>query len=101
VTRFAQHASELLDAAKSAVARGEACSDVTILIGQDSAIHMLSDCDWALDSLALHHGAKSVYRVSIKDGTAQVEGREDGSTCVMRSEKLDARRFLRCLAVGR
>ncbi len=77
VSLFAEHMEQLLDAAQSAAARGEACSAMTILISQDNGIHMIADSDWPLESLALDRGAKSVYRVSGKgDGLVCVEGRE-------------------------
>jgi len=88
---------ELLDAAESAVARGDASPEVTIVIRQDGGIHMLSECDWPLDSLAAHHGARAVYRIRTGRDSAEVEGRGGGSTCVMRSETPNPRKFLKQL----
>ena len=82
---FAEQAQSILDAAETAVSRGEACSEMTILIGQDGQIRMLADSDWPLDSLVLYHGARSAYRVSGCNGSVKVEGREGGRICVMQS----------------
>jgi hypothetical protein len=84
VSLFADHMQQLLDAAQSAASRGEACSAMTILIGQDNGIHMIADSDWPLESLALDRGAKSAYRVTGGcDATVRVEGREGLRRCVM------------------
>ena len=58
---------------------------MTILIGQEGAIHMIADSDWSLDSLAQHHGARTAYRVSENTGSIRVEGREGLRKCVMES----------------
>jgi hypothetical protein len=85
VSRFVDHAREILEAAESATARGETCSDLTILIGRDGAIRMFADSDWPLDSLAWYHGAQAGYRVSERRGSVRVEGREGLRTCTMQS----------------
>jgi len=74
-----------MEAAEAAAARGENCTEMTILIGQDGGIQMLAESDWPLDSLACHHGARAVYRVSERRGSVRVEGREGSRTCVMES----------------
>jgi hypothetical protein len=86
VSRFAQDAQSLLDAATAATSHGEACSEMTILIGQDGGIHMLADSDWPLDSLARLHGTRSAYRVSESRGAVRVEGREGGQRCLLESQ---------------
>ncbi len=98
MSRFVDHASEILEAAESASTHGQTCSEMTILIGQDGAIRMFADSDWPLDSLAWHHGAKSSYRVSERRGSVRVEGREGSRTCVMQSVSPaeTARRLLNC-----
>ena len=98
VSRFLDNAREIMEAAESASAQGQTCSEMTILIGQDGAIRMLADSDWPLDSLAWHHGAKSSYRVSQRRGAVCVEGREGPRTCVMHSVSPaeTARRLLGC-----
>ena len=81
VSRFAEDAQSILDAAESS---GSA-SDMTILLGPDG-IHMIADSDWPLDSLIRHHGAQTAYRVSQHRGSVRVEGL-DGCTrrCVLES----------------
>jgi hypothetical protein len=83
VSLFAEHVQQLLDAAQSAASTGEACSEMTILIGQDNGIHMIADSDWPMDSLALDRGAKAAYRITGLDGRIRVEGREGPRHCVM------------------
>lgn len=68
-----------------AASRGEPCSGITILIRQDGGIHMLADSDWPLDSLVLEHGARTAYRVSERNGSVRVEGREGLKKCVLES----------------
>jgi hypothetical protein len=87
VSRFAEHALNILDAAETASGRGESCSHMTILIGQEGAIHMIADSDWPLESLTWHHGAREAYRVSESSGSVRVEGREGLRTCVVESSK--------------
>lgn len=87
MSRFAEHALNILDAAESASARGESPSGMSILIGQDGGIRMFADSDWPLDSLAWHHGAQTAYRVTERGGSVRVEGREGSRTCVLESAK--------------
>lgn len=81
----------ILEAAEAA----GSSSNITILINQEGAIHMIADSDWPLDSLTWHHGAKTAYRVSEQSGSVRVEGREGMRTCVMESAKpMQVARFL-------
>src|SRR6266567_4694260 len=73
VSGFTERARQIMEAAESATARGEGGSGMTILIGQDDGIQMFAASDWPLDSLAWHHGAKAVYRVSERQGSVRVE----------------------------
>jgi hypothetical protein len=86
VSRFAQDAQSLLEAAGAAAANGESRSEMTILIGRDGGIHMVADSDWPLESLAREHGARSAYRVSGSGGAVRVEGREGGERCLLESD---------------
>src|SRR4029077_2241272 len=86
VSLFSEHASRILDAAETAAARGEACSELSILIGPEGGLHIISESDWPLDSLAWHHGARMAYRVSQRDGAVRVEGRDGSRTCLLESE---------------
>ena len=85
VSRLIEHAQEILATAEAAASHGETCSPMTILIGQDGAIQLMVDSDWPLDSLAIHHGARSVFRVSTRQGAFRVEGREGTRACVLES----------------
>ena len=87
MSRFVEHAQQILDAAESASSRGEACSEMTILISPEGAIRMVADSDWPLDSLVWHHGARAAYRVSERRGSVRVEGREGSRSCVLESAK--------------
>jgi hypothetical protein len=86
VTRFAEQAQSLMDAALAALERGESCDEMkvmTVLIGQDGGIQMCADSDWPLDSLMLDRGARTGYRVSPRRGSVRVEGREGLRRCVL------------------
>ena len=48
---------------------------------------MLAANDWPLQSLAQHHGARMVYRVSRQDGAVRVEGRAGSRACLLESAK--------------
>ena len=87
VTRFAEQALNILDAAENAAAHGQACSQMTILLGVEGGIRVVADSDWPLDSLARHHGAHAAYRVSERQGSLRVEGREGSRTCLLQSAK--------------
>ena len=83
MSRFTEHAERILAVAESAVLRGEACTEMTILIGRDDGIQILADSDWPLDSLAAHHGAKAAYRVTQQNGKVRVEGHEGHRSCLL------------------
>ena len=80
--RFADRARELFDAALSA----DASTNTAILIAPDGGLRIVSDSDWPLDSLALHHGAATAYRVTSHRGHVRVEGREGSQRCVLESQ---------------
>jgi hypothetical protein len=82
---FAEHAAQILQAAELAVARGESPSEMTLLITWDGSIRMIADSDWTLDSLALHHGARSAFRISRQGEHLRVDGRQDGRTLALQS----------------
>ena len=81
--RFAEQAQNLLDAALTAIERGESCQEMTILIGREGGIQMCADSDWPLDSLMLDRGARTGYRVSAGRLSVRVEGREGLRKCVL------------------
>jgi hypothetical protein len=90
VSRLAEQAQDLLDAATAAAARGECCTDMAILIGNDGSIRMCAESDWPLDSLAREHGARAAYRVTGRDGAVRVEGREGMRRCLLESRSPNA-----------
>jgi hypothetical protein len=97
VGKFTERAWQILEAAEAASARGEICTEMTILITQDGGIHMLADSSWPLESLADHHGARAAYRVREQHGALRVDAREGTRTCRMESisPAETARRMLR------
>ena len=80
MSRFAEQAQSILEAAESAPER----SEMTILLGPDG-IRLIVDSDWPLDSLLHHHGASTAYRVSDRRGALRVEGREAHRRCLLES----------------
>ncbi len=83
MSRFAQHAQNILDAAESAGSYS-GVTRMTILLGPNG-IHMIADSDWPLDSLLSHHGAETAYRVTDHRGSVRVEGRESSRSCIFES----------------
>jgi hypothetical protein len=77
---FALRAQQLLDTARRA--RGDGGS-LTVLIGRDGGIQMLSASDWPLDSLLRERGARAAYRVTSDRQTVRVEGRQDQLRCLL------------------
>ena len=85
MNHFIERASQLLDSAESASARGEACSELTVLIGHDGALNLIAHSDWSLDALALNRGAKAAYRITTSGGRLSVEGRQGPHRCLLES----------------
>ncbi|MCP5120751.1 MAG: hypothetical protein GY953_58910 [bacterium] len=96
MSRFLENAAEIFDAAERSFEAGHSPSDLTILIGPNGGISLVADSDWPLDSLQAHRGARMVYRVSQRDKTVRLEGREGSRTCVFETAKPEraARRLL-------
>jgi hypothetical protein len=92
VSGFLQDAEGILETAQAAPGH----TDFTILISPQGAIHMLADSDWPLESLARHHGARTLYRVSRNSASISVEGRSGNRTCRVEAESYQsvARRLL-------
>jgi hypothetical protein len=80
-----RQAQQLLEAAEAAQSNGQQVSAFTLLIEGDGGIRVLMDCDWPLESLLRHHGARAVYRVVETSGRIQVEGRTGQRTCLLQS----------------
>jgi hypothetical protein len=96
VTDFLANAERIFETAAAADGAELESSELSILIGQDGAIHMLVDSDWPLDSLQAHHGARAAYRVSHSGAQVRVEGKSRTGSCVLQSEPPSsiAKRFL-------
>ena len=87
VSRFAETARELMDAAECAQRSGADLSDVTILIGRECGIRMISGSDWPLESLGRVHGADMAYRISRNQAGVRLEGRAHGRRCTLETAK--------------
>jgi hypothetical protein len=87
VSRFVDNAMQLLEAAESVVQAGHTPSDLTVLITDEGGIRMVTDSDWSLDALQLHHGARMAYRVSQTAAHVRVEGRAGSRTCLFETTK--------------
>ena len=83
VSPFAEQAQSLLDAALAALARGESCQEMTVLISREGGIQMCANSDWPLESLMVERGARTGYRVSPRRGSVRVEGREGLRRCLL------------------
>src|SRR5579859_3024771 len=96
VTDFLINAERILATAASADGSELESGGLSILIGQDGAIHMLMGSDWPLDSLQAHHGASAAYRVSRNGAQVRVEGKSRTGSCLLQSElpSAAARRLL-------
>ena len=86
MSRLTQQAQQLLDAALSAAERGEACTEMTILITVDGAIRMCAESNWPLESLARERGARAAFRITESHGRVSVFGREGSHTCLLESQ---------------
>ena len=72
---FLRNGQGLWETAEAAARSAQPAAEMAILIGQDGSIRVMSSSDWPLESLAVEHGARMVYRVSHGRGRARVEGR--------------------------
>lgn len=81
---FLENAARIFETARSAPEAGT--SGLTILIGCDGGIQVLSETGLPLDSLRAAQGAAAVYRVT-RDGTGvRLEGRSARQKCVLESQ---------------
>jgi hypothetical protein len=87
VSRFAEHASRIFEAAESTSQAGHKITDMAILISPEGGIRMIADSDWPLESLRLQHGAQMAFRVSQHRTAVRVEGRAGSGTCLFESGK--------------
>jgi hypothetical protein len=58
---------------------------MSVMIGQDGAIHMVAGSDWPLEGLSRHYGAAAAYRVTADSGRIRVMGRAGEQTCILES----------------
>jgi hypothetical protein len=98
VSLLATQASELMNAAESALREGNTVSDMTVVIGRHGGIRIIAGADWPLDSLNAHYGAKAAYRVTERSARIRVEGRGDTGTCLL--ETVTPRHAARLLLGG-
>lgn len=82
--RFLEDAAGLLESAEAASRLGEA-KEFTIVLGPDG-LRMTADCDWPIESLRAHEGARTVYRLTTHAGRVRIEGAERGRTCRLESQ---------------
>ena len=82
--RFLEDAAGLLESAEAAARSGEA-KDFTIVLGP-AGVRMTADCDWPIESLRSHEGARTVYRLTTHAGRVRIEGAEHGRTCRLESQ---------------
>jgi len=81
-----QHSQELLDTAAACARSGRTPSEMTVLVGRDGHIQILSDTDWPLDSLRQERGAEMAFRVWSRQGRVGVTGQSFNRTCRLESE---------------
>jgi hypothetical protein len=86
VGTFLDNARSIFEAAESAALSGHAASHLTILVGGDGAIRIITDSDWPLDRLLAHNGGRMAYRVSEDAGRLRVEGFSGGAACRMETD---------------
>jgi hypothetical protein len=96
VGAFLEDAGAILEAARCATGATSDPANLTIMMGLEGGIHMLTDSDWPLASLEAHYGASAIYRVHHEQGRVVVEGRHGVSRCRLESEhpQTVARRLL-------
>lgn len=87
MSRFLDNAARIFEAANSALESGNEPSDMTILIGPEGGIRMISANDWPLDSLQAHHGAQMAYRITGQEQTVRLQGRAGYKTCLLETAR--------------
>lgn len=87
MSRFAENAERIFEAAESADAAGHSLSEMTILIAPTGGISLVAGAGRPLDSLRRERGAEMAYRVSRERGVVRVEGRAGSRTCLFEAAK--------------
>jgi hypothetical protein len=86
---FLENASRLFEIARNSAQTG-AVTDLSILIGHDGAIRVITASDWPLESLEAHHGSRMAFRVRhTQDRRVRLEGRAGSRTCLLEAAKPD------------
>jgi hypothetical protein len=87
VSRFAENAARVLEAAEAAaqagVREGVQATAMTILVSAREGIRLVADSEWGLEALRQHHAADEAYRVVHERGVVRVEGADGKRRCRM------------------
>ena len=78
---FWDNAQKLLHAAVDAATAGGHTESMTVVVGIEGGIHLLSNNDWPLDRVAADRGAAMVYRVTNARGSIDVVGQNGPDRC--------------------
>lgn len=76
-----------MDAALSAAQVGCATESMTVVIGGEGGIHVLTHNDWPLDRLREERGARMAYRVECGSGRVAVTGTTATSSCRLEADR--------------
>src|SRR6476659_89071 len=91
---FADHAASIFDTARTALESGQPPGELTIIVGREGGIRVITESDWSLDSLAAEHGSASIYRVTQQKGSVRLEGRSGARTCIFEADTAPMRPLL-------
>ncbi|MDZ4802254.1 MAG: hypothetical protein SGI92_29190 [Bryobacteraceae bacterium] len=76
---FLADAQSILRTGLDSVAAGMQPTEMVILTGVcGTAVHLLAECDWPLESVREDRGATSAYRITSRSRTVVVEGTQRG-----------------------
>lgn len=87
MSRFLEHAANLLEAANAAAQVDGGCSNMTVLLGRNRGVEIVMDSDWAADALRAERGADMAFQVCRKGSRITVEGRScSGQSCRLEAD---------------
>ena len=75
-----------METVESAANIGVDQTDTTVLVSPDGSIHMSMGSDWPLDSLLVHRGADSAFRVTYGTEGIRVEACDNRHTVRLESK---------------
>jgi hypothetical protein len=76
-----ENAHRIFDVARSAsVAENQ---DFALLIRLDGGLHFVMESAFSMEAVALHYGARAVYRITRSSKGVRVDGRSGGRNCVL------------------